>query len=142
MMANRGFVILAYLDDMLCVGKDYDECKLAFDTLVELIESLGLVVNWKKCEGPVDVITFLGISIDCVRRILTLPEDKLLQFRELVDKWSRRKRVTKLELQKFLGKLNWASRVVRGGRTFMRHLIYLLGHLIITYGSTLLRWRT
>jgi hypothetical protein len=40
--------------------------------------------------------------------------------------WRRRRKVTKLELQRMVGKLNWAARVIRGGRTFMRCLIDLL----------------
>ncbi|XP_078583889.1 uncharacterized protein LOC144866402 [Branchiostoma floridae x Branchiostoma japonicum] len=38
---------------------------------------------------------------------------------------SGRKRISKRELLSLLGKLNWAARVVRGGRTFMRRLIDL-----------------
>ena len=38
---------------------------------------------------------------------------------------SSKRKCTKLHLQRLLGKLNWAARVVRGGRTFLRRLITL-----------------
>jgi hypothetical protein len=97
--------------------------------VINLIESLGLLINWSKTCEPSQLMTYLGIQIDCVNRRLTLPDEKLEKFRVLVDEWSRRKRVTKLELQGFLGKLNWAARVVRGGRTFLHRLINLLCHV-------------
>ena len=126
MMRRKGFYMLGYIDDMLCVGSDLCNCQDAYDTLIDLIVSLGLVVNESKCCGPVEVITFLGVKINCVTRKLSLPDVKLAEFRVLVDAWSKRRRVTKHELQVFLGKLNWAARVVRGGRTFVRRLIDLL----------------
>jgi hypothetical protein len=36
------------------------------------------------------------------------------------------KKATKKELQQLIGKLNWAARVVRGGRTFLRRLIDIM----------------
>jgi hypothetical protein len=38
---------------------------------------------------------------------------------------ARLKRVKKIQLQQLIGKLNWAARAVRGGRTFLRRLIDL-----------------
>jgi hypothetical protein len=125
-MAGKGFQILGYIDDMLCIGKDKSECQLCYDTLLSLLHSLGLLINWGKCVGPSEILVYLGIEIDCVNRTLALPSAKLEDMRSLVLKWCKRKSVTKLELQQFLGKLNWAARVLRGGRTFMRRLIDLL----------------
>jgi hypothetical protein len=126
MMARRKIRVFVYIDDMLCVGDDEVECQLVFDTLLKLLSSLGLPVNEKKCFRPASVMTFLGVKIDCVARTLSLPDDKLLELKRLVGKWVKKRRATKLEIQKFAGKLNWASRVVRGGRTFMRRVLDLL----------------
>jgi hypothetical protein len=48
MMERRGFTVIPYLDDMLCVSDSENSCKLCLDELVLLVESLGLHVNWKK----------------------------------------------------------------------------------------------
>jgi hypothetical protein len=96
------------------------------DTLHALLNSLGLVVNEKKCLGPSRKLVFLGVLIDCVDRTLSLLADKLEECKELIKKWLVKKRATKLDVQRLAGKLNWAARVVRGGRTFLRRILDLL----------------
>jgi hypothetical protein len=98
------------------------------EVLSVLLVSLGFVINDQKREGPAETLTFLGVSIDCVRRTLSLPESKLHDMKILLDSWSGKEKCTKRELQKLLGSLNWCSRVIRGGRTFSRMLINLLTH--------------
>jgi hypothetical protein len=129
MMAKRQMRVICYLDDMLCIGDDESDCQLVYDTLRAVLNSLGLIINEKKCQGPTQIITFLGVKIDSPNRTLSLPEIKLEELKVLVSKWMRKRRATKLEIQKFAGKLNWAARVVRGGRTFMRALLNLIVRL-------------
>ena len=43
--------------------------------------------------------------------------------------WSTLKRVSKKQIQRLCGKLNWAARVIRGGRTYLRRLINLYAKL-------------
>ena len=95
-------------------------------TLIELVQSLGLVINWGKVEGPSSALAFLGVHIDCVSRTLSLPADKLEKTKTLVRSWVGKHKTTKKALQSLVGKLNWAARVVLGGRTFLRNLINLL----------------
>ena len=54
---------------------------------------------------------------------LSLPPDKLKETKDLVDRFTKRKRGSKRQLQQLAGKLNWACRVVHGGRTFLRRII-------------------
>jgi hypothetical protein len=117
-MERKGFTIIPYLDDMLCIGESELSCRLCLDTLIDLVESLGLRVNWKKVSGPARKLVFLGINVDCENRTLSLSSEKNSKLKELL--------VSKLMLQKLIGKLSWASRVVRGGRTFLRRLLDLL----------------
>ena len=86
---------------------------------------LGLEINWEKVAPPSQRITFLGVDIDTVSRTLALPESKLNELKELIDSWMTKKRVSKRDLLKLCGKLNWACRVVRGGRTFLCRLVDL-----------------
>lgn len=53
MMRRRGFHIFAYLDDIICVGNSYSNCLDCYETLIALIDKLGLVVNWSKACAPV-----------------------------------------------------------------------------------------
>jgi hypothetical protein len=124
-MARQNFVVRSYIDDFVCVADDEISCLACYHALIELIESLGLEVNYNKVCLPQRVITFLGVVIDCNRRSLSLPDFKIQELKVLLSKLFNKKKVTKLELQKILRKLNWASRVIKGGRTFMRRLIDL-----------------
>jgi hypothetical protein len=128
-MARMNFVCLAYIDDFLVIGENYEACKLALTCLVDLIPRLGLEVNWDKVEGPSPSLSFLGVQIDCVTRTLSLPPKKLSKFKELIASWSLKTKVSKKDLQHLVGKLNWCARVVFGGRSFMRNLINLIAKL-------------
>jgi hypothetical protein len=100
--------------------------QLALDHLLFFVQELGFDVAWDKVSQPATVVTFLGIEIDCLKRTLSLPPKKLNEIRELVECWSKKEKATKREFQKCVGKLNWAARVVRGGRSFMRNIIDLI----------------
>jgi hypothetical protein len=101
-------------------------CRAGLDCLTNLIANLGMIVNWKKVEGPSQILSFLGVEIDCVKRTLSLLPKKLAELKLLVKTWLGRHRCVKKELQSLIGKLNWAARVVQGGRTFLRNFINLL----------------
>lgn len=126
MLKSHGFESICYLDDFIIIGKDKTDCEAGLNCLVEIVLGLGLSVNEKKTAKPSQVMTFLGVEIDCVRRTLSLPSDKLLELRTLLTLWKCKRRCTKKDLQRLIGKLNWCARVVRGGRTFIRNLINLM----------------
>ena len=125
-MRNRGFTTISYIDDFMIIASCKVECELALKCLTNLVEELGFTVNWDKVALPSQTMTFLGVHIDCIQRVLSLPQDKLAEVKTLLVLWSHKVKCTKLELQSLIGKLSWCSRVVRGGRTFIRNLIDLL----------------
>ena len=133
MMARRGYTVLAYLDDFLVIEPTQIHCKAAFDTLLTLLESLGFTVNWTKVVYPAQCLIFLGIEIDTVQCEPHLSEDRVSELLSLLKGTSSKRKGTKLHLQRLLGKLNWAARVVRGGRTFLRRLITLANSVKCPY---------
>ena len=54
---------------------------------------------------------------------LSLPQNKLDESKLLINTFLNRKRASKRQLQQLAGKLNWACRVVHGGRTFLRRIL-------------------
>lgn len=122
MMARRGFTsLVVYQDDFLAIGSDYDQCYIVWRTLMLLLRELKLKINYNKLEPPKTSVIFLGIQIHMERCELSLPEEKLNSIRTCVASFRARKRVTKQQLQSLVGKLNFAARVVRGARLFLRH---------------------
>jgi hypothetical protein len=125
MMRRRGYTVISYLDDFLILESSQERCQEAHDCLLELLQRLGFEINFDKVVPPCQALTFLGVFIDSRNRTLSLPEDKLGKLQTLLHDWQCRRKVTKRELQHLVGKLSWAARVVRGGRTFLRRLIDL-----------------
>ncbi len=126
MMERRGYCIVGYLDDFLIISNSKQACQEAYDTLLALLQRLGFEIQWSKVVPPSQKLVFLGVEIDTQCRTLALPKTKMDELKDLLGTWICKQKATKLELQKLIGKLNWAARVIRGGRTFLRRLIDLM----------------
>ena len=55
---------LGYIDDFWVSAKTEEECRYAYNRLIELLLDLGFVVNRNKCVPPTTRLTFLGIELD------------------------------------------------------------------------------
>ena len=119
--------VIHYLDDFLMVTPaNMDQGDHTLRILLETFEHLGLPVAWDKLEGPSTCLTFLGFELDTRKMETRLPSHKLEELHQEVQLWAGRKSATRKELESVVGKLVHASRVVRPGKTFLRHLFELL----------------
>ena len=125
-MTRQGFTVVCYLDDYLIIDGDKNNCQKGYELLLGVLQKLGFDVNFNKVQEPVQRITFLGIEIDSVNSTLSLPKNKLAELKGELVKWKTKSKATKRELQQLIGKLNWAAKVVKGGRTFLRRLIDIM----------------
>lgn len=124
MMARRGHTsVIAYQDDFLVIAESYDTCLQAWMDLIRLILKLGFDISYSKLAPPSTDMTFLGVRLRSDTMTLSLPPDKLTSIKSCLHNFKSRTRATKRQLQSLAGKLNHASRVVRGGRTFIRRLL-------------------
>lgn len=78
---------------------------------------LGIPVATDKVEGPVPVLTFLGLELDNNQQCIRLPPDKHIKFLAELHTWSNHTHTTKQELLSLIGKL------VPAGNLFLWHLI-------------------
>jgi len=130
MMARRGFPkVVVYLDDFLIIEKTYEECKLAFDMLCSLLIRLGFTISPTKLVCPCQKLVFLGVEIDTTTLSFSLPQRKLTNLKDCLIAFCHKTRATKRQLQQLAGRLNWACRVVYGGRTFLRRILTLMNSL-------------
>ena len=141
--------IIHYLDDFLVVtASNEHQDSYAMCLLLETFEHLGLPIAWDKLEGPTTCLTFLGFEVDSIRGEIRLPRQKLGELRTEIHWWLGRKSCTKRELESLVGRLCHASRVVKPGKTFMRHLFEALAgtrqaHHHVRLSSTIrsdIRW--
>ncbi|MEW8545791.1 MAG: reverse transcriptase domain-containing protein, partial [Candidatus Thiodiazotropha sp.] len=123
-MDRKGYkTIICYLDDFLIVAQTYDECLQALNALLRLLRQLGFQINYSKIEGPCQSLTFLGIVLDSNNMTLSIPDSKLREVEEIMKQILKRKKVTKRDIQSLVGKLNWITQCIYGGRYHMRRLI-------------------
>ena len=98
-MPNRGYTVLAYLDDFLIIEPTQLHCRATFDMLVSLLESLGFSINWTKVVYPVHCLTFLRVEIDTVKCKLRLPDDRVSKLLSLCKETNLKHKCSKLYLQ-------------------------------------------
>ncbi len=127
MMARRGFKgVLVYLDDFLIIEKTKKRCQLALDTLLQLLRQLGFAISYNKVVTPTQKLCFLGIDICTVSLTLSLPQQKVIKFMDMLQAFRTRKRASLRQLQHLAGRLNWAAQVVYGGRSYLRRVLDLM----------------
>ena len=91
--------------------------------------SLGFHIAWKKCSSPSTTTLYLGILFDSIGMQLSLPTRKLLKLHSELSFFTGKSRATTNQLQQLCGVLAHCSKVICGGRTFSRRIIYLLSGL-------------
>ena len=97
--------------------------------LCSLLTALGFQLSLNKLVAPCQQLIFLGVLLDTIALTLSLPTPKLLELKDVVYAFLHRKRASKRQLQQLAGRLNWACKVVYGGRTFLRRILDLMNTL-------------
>ena len=123
MMELRGFQVVVYLDDFLIIAPTLAQCQDGYNTLSTLLCDLGFQLSQHKLVPPCQSLVFLGVLIDTVTLTVSLPEDKLIQLKGEIKIFLSKTWSSKRQLQQLAGRLNWACKVVYGGRTFLRRVL-------------------
>ena len=113
------------LDDFIFLAASESLCQSYLQSFLSVADLLALPIKHSKTVVPSTCAIVHGIEIDTVVMQARLPQDKLDSASALVKTFSRRKKVTLRELQSLIGTLSFASKVVVGGRPFLRRLIDL-----------------
>ena len=75
---NYQVTAIHYLDDFLIVrAPGSDQCAASIQRTLAVRNRLGIPVALDKLGGPSMTITFLGIQLDSVAQVLSLPLDKV-----------------------------------------------------------------
>lgn len=130
MMAKKGFPnVVAFLDDFIVVEPTYARCDAAMRALMLLLRSLGFAINYSKVISPSQRLTFLGIVLDTKAMTLELPSEKLDELKGNLEEMFNRRRVTKKDLQRLAGRLNWATQCIHGGTFYLRRIHDVIARL-------------
>lgn len=114
-----------YLDDFLPIFSPTTPISVATDAvhwIQGLGKQLGLVFQDEKTVWPSTKVEYLGLTIDSAAMEASLPEDKLLYLRDLLDSWSRKHSCHLTEVQKLLGFLQFCSQVIPHSCVFLHRI--------------------
>ncbi|XP_021367155.1 uncharacterized protein LOC110459297 [Mizuhopecten yessoensis] len=118
--------VVHILDDFLFVAPPgSSKCMEDLANFLTFCQHTQIPIKQSKTVNPCTQLTFLGIELDSSKMEARLPMDKIIKMRQLLDQFSRRRKVTLRELQSLIGLLNFACKVISPGRTFLRRLINL-----------------
>ena len=117
------YSIVRYVDDFFIVAPDAAACQDGLTTMLHTCALAGFPVQPSKVTSPATEVKFLGITINTISRTLSIDRARLLEVIELVNDFLSRSSVTKRRLLSLIGKLAFASRVVKTGRAFLGRLI-------------------
>lgn len=74
----QGILTVIYLDDILVIGRTFDECRKNINTSIQLLQSLGFIINFEKSQIiPSYECKYLGFNFNSLDMSLSLPEDKI-----------------------------------------------------------------
>jgi hypothetical protein len=118
-------IVVHYVDDFLfVVSLPMHLAKDKLDEALRLCDELGIPMAADKTEGPTSALVFLGIHLDAANMRASLPHQRLEDLKQLAALWVKKKeRATIHELQSLTGILNFACKVVRPGRYYLRRII-------------------
>ena len=123
MMRRQGFTVLNYIDDFIAAVMLSVAC-YSYDALLELLQKLGLEVSVKKLVSPATKVTCLGVDMDSVECMVSIPE--LCQIVLSIKEWLQKHFCAKRQLQSLLGNLLYVHKCVKPGRYFLNRMLKLL----------------
>jgi hypothetical protein len=85
-----------------------------------ICSNFGIPLAEEKTEGPKTILTFLGIVIDTDKMVIRIPDQKIIELRNLLLNVLQRRKVTLRELQSLVGSLNFCAKAIPSARAFNR----------------------
>ena len=124
---SLGIRLRRYLDDWLIQASSREQVLLSLRTVLQLCNSLGIVVNWEKSQlVPTQRICYLGVLLDSISFRASPAQkrvDKLLSIGDVFLSSVEQPAKSWLEL---LGVLSSLTQLIPGGRLRMRSFQFVL----------------
>ena len=114
--------VVKLLDDFLFIGESFPECEAALNAFELLCEKLRLPLAKEKTIRPCTQVTFLGVELDTQKNEARLPLDKLTAYAGEARVMRSRQSCSQRELKSLIGRLQFATCIIQGGRCFLRRL--------------------
>ena len=117
-----GYAGVNYIDDLAGVAK-WSRAYEAYYHLTDLLYRLNIWESQHKRCTPDVYMPFLGIGVNSLELCLSLTADRLTEIQHECNTWLLKKSASKKDLQRLIGKLNFAASTVRSGRLFYSRIL-------------------
>ncbi|KZS09709.1 Uncharacterized protein APZ42_025993 [Daphnia magna] len=109
-LRRSGIRLVIYLDDLLIVGTTVEECSNAVAQVINVLESLGFLINFNKFETvPTQCIEYIGLITNSVSITVCLTDKKICDICRLCIEVLKKGECSLRQLAKKIGNPNWAS---------------------------------
>ncbi len=111
------------LDDFMFFGSpDTNDCDVSLQTFFHLSKSIGLPIKHEKTVHPTTNIELHGLWFDSSSMTISVPPDKVSKAITLIQQMLGMTKVSLLMIQSITGLLNFCTKAIPAGRTFLRRL--------------------
>ena len=114
--------IVKVLDDFLFLAEDFETCATYLESFREMCKIIGVPLADHKTVGPDTCLTFLGFDLNTVKMEASLPREKIDRYKLDVKEMIENEQCSLRQLKSVLGKLQFATSIIRSGRCFLRRL--------------------
>ena len=119
---KQGALSTNYLDDFLGVDSA-NKAQIHFTGLGLLLQELGVWESEQKACPPSTQMLVLGVLFNTADMTMSLSQDKIDDIQAELKEWLSRATHSRKQLEKLIGKLQFAAQVVRAGRVFIARLL-------------------
>ena len=117
----KNIIISAFLDDFLILARSREEALEHTGIVINLLQDYGFRINWEKSSPePVRILEYLGVVVDLENLTFSLPEEKVLKILSLCHKSQRVEKISRRELEKIVGFLNFAAGYIKWGKLYLK----------------------
>lgn len=122
-LRSQGYTSVIYLDDILCIGRNYEECLQNVNETIRLLQCLGFVINFEKSHlNPEKTCRFLGFIYDSSNMTISLPHEKRDNIANLFKKFQSLPVCSIRDFANLIGTLTAACPAVRYGWLYTKEL--------------------
>lgn len=125
-LRNKGWISVNYLDDFLCIGKDFKNCEENVRCTMFTLQSLGFHINFMKSRlVPQQECKFLGFILNSRDMSLSLPDDKIDKILQKIKSIMQKDQGKIRELAELIGTLVSVCPATEYGWVYIKKLEFI-----------------
>ena len=121
MALTRGIRLHQYLDNWLIRAQSQEEAQVNTQTMVDLTQSLGWIINQEKSElKPTQVLSFMGYEYHLDSALVKLTQERCLKLQDLILRLKSKHVLSARCLMSLIGLFASTEKIVPEGHLHMR----------------------